>query len=173
MSAFYVLSYACLLRVRSEALPIILGDADDLVCDLGDKKAVLVFAEGKLHLRLARRKNRSSESTLVRDCRCHRSRSMCAFHVVGAFVQDLPRGSPVFSGLTGADAISKLRTHLAALGVSDARSYKLHDFRRGHAQDLAERGSALSVILRAGDWRSSAFMSYLDTSDLQVRLRCL
>ena len=38
----------------------------------------------------------------------------------------------------------------------------------GHAQDLAERGRTLSCILRAGDWRSSAFMAYLDTADIEA-----
>ena len=41
-----------------------------------------------------------------------------------------------------------------------ATTYLLHDLQRGHAQDLAERGSTLRVILEAGEWRSSAFACY-------------
>lgn len=46
--------------------------------------------------------------------------------------------------------------------------YRLHDFRRGHAQDLLIGNYALSVILRGRDWRSSAFAVYLDTTDKKV-----
>ena len=45
----------------------------------------------------------------------------------------------------------------------------LHDFRRGHAQDLLEAGASLMTILRAGEWRSAAFMAYLDTAEMEAR----
>ena len=39
--------------------------------------------------------------------------------------------------------------------------------RRGHARDLQQRGSNLAEILRAGEWRSAAFLSYLDSHQLE------
>ena len=63
-----------------------------------------------------------------------------------------------------------MRFHsLEKLRVPRAKAYRLHDFRRGHAQDMAAKGRTLAQILRAGDWRSSAFAIYLDTPDIQAR----
>ena len=48
-----------------------------------------------------------------------------------------------------------------------AQAFWLHDFRRGHAQDLTERGASLAQILRAGEWRTPAFMCYLNLQKLE------
>ena len=53
------------------------------------------------------------------------------------------------------------------LGVDHAASYWLHDFRRGHAQDLVSRGSNLAEILRAGEWKTPALLCYLDIQKLE------
>ena len=39
---------------------------------------------------------------------------------------------------------------------------RTHDWRRGHARDLQRGGARLWEILQAGDWKSPAFLSYLD-----------
>ena len=56
---------------------------------------------------------------------------------------------------------------LAEVGIADAPMYRCHDLRRGHARDLQANGAGLREILAAGDWRSAAFMSYLDTAQLE------
>ena len=43
----------------------------------------------------------------------------------------------------------------------------LHDFRRGHARDLQLAGRNLKQILEAGEWRSPAFLKYLDVEGLE------
>ncbi len=76
---------------------------------------------------------------------------------------------------------------LDLLEVKDAQLYRTHDLRRGHAQDLIESGANLAEILaagqldhvawlgllydglRAGQWRSPAFMSYIDAQELERR----
>ena len=55
------------------------------------------------------------------------------------------------------------------MGVINPLSFALQDFRRGHAQDLLEAGASLGTILRAGEWRSSAFMAYLDVSVMEAK----
>ena len=45
--------------------------------------------------------------------------------------------------------------------------YGTHDLRRGHAEDMRESGCTLAEILAAGQWKSSAFLSYLDEADLE------
>ena len=62
-----------------------------------------------------------------------------------------------------------LRERLLKLGVANARDYALHDFRRGHAQDMLENGAGLNCILLAGEWQSTAFMAYLKTQHLEAR----
>ena len=49
----------------------------------------------------------------------------------------------------------------------EADEYGLHSLRRGAAQELVDRGGDLSVLLKAGGWRSSAFKSYLDLIGLE------
>ena len=45
--------------------------------------------------------------------------------------------------------------------------YRCHDLRRGHAKDLVESGASLVEILSAGQWRSPAFLKYLDLRTLE------
>ncbi len=70
--------------------------------------------------------------------------------------------------------------------VPDAEKYGTHSFRRGHAQvilicrqvchlrplciqlqDLMEGGATLAQILRAGQWKSAAFLGYLNQADIE------
>ena len=84
-------------------------------------------------------------------------------------------------------------------GVACSGAYRTHDFRRGHAKDLqlsgmsyacsccvhccyyqrngfVVPGAPLWQILEAGQWRSPAFLSYLDMhsleKDLVVQAHC-
>ena len=93
---------------------------------------------------------------------------MCCVHVLSELTADLPAGTSIFAGLTGNQALAALRTRLTKIGIENANAYRLHDFRRGHAQDLVLRGHSLATILRAGDWRSGAFAGYLDGVDIEV-----
>ena len=42
-----------------------------------------------------------------------------------------------------------------------------HAFRRGMAQDIISAGGSLAILLRAGEWNSSAFLRYLRESQPQ------
>ena len=69
----------------------------------------------------------------------------------------------------GAVCLAKLRKYLRELRVNRFSKFGLHAFRRGHAQDMLSNGATLTMILRAGEWRSAAFMSYLNMADLGER----
>ena len=71
--------------------------------------------------------------------------------------------SYVFAG-----AVYMLRVLLEELGTERAQFYRPHDLRRGHAEDLRLKGSPLWMILAAGEWRSPAFLSYLDVHKMEV-----
>ena len=109
---------------------------------------------------------------LVRTCWCEECCLTCPVHVLGYFFRSgggggshalghgrlrvhrsLPAGSQPFCDVTPASALVCLRALLHLLGVDDADGYGTHDMRRGHAEDLLERGAGLGEILRAGEWR--------------------
>lgn len=56
---------------------------------------------------------------------------------------------------------------LKVLGVDQAQAYRCHDIRRGHALDLQLSGAPLHEILAAGEWRSPAFLEYMDRHALE------
>ena len=74
----------------------------------------------------------------------------------------------MFGCVTAANALSTLRFILAQMGVEQASDYRTHDLRRGHAQDLVESGAPLATILAAGEWRSPAFLAYIDQNRLET-----
>ena len=73
----------------------------------------------------------------------------------------------VFRGLDYTRFVRAFRLHLAALNVPDAANYTSHGFRRGTAQEMLRNGSRLAEILTAGDWRSPAFLAYLETAEIE------
>lgn len=158
-------AYAFLLRVPSEALPIAAHGYE------GSNKGatpVLRVHSDKLELVLPRRKNRLHATTLFRKCWCGKSPQTCPVHILGAFFAALPEGSQPFVHLSPAVTLETLRCILEDIGIPDARQYRTHDLRRGHAEDLRIGGATLGEILRAGDWKSPAFLHYLNNEQLEM-----
>ena len=83
---------------------------------------------------------------------------MCPVHTLAPYYMSLGVGSKPYDGITGAQMLETLRTALEDRDVADARQYRCHDLRRGHADDLRKSGASLSTILQAGEWRSPAFL---------------
>ena len=167
----YCFSYAFLLRMRSEALPLEVGSdgVEDLECPLrSGRHSSLVVRGNEIVLKLASRKNKRHGSVLKRSCWCRSCRATCPVHQLGQWLAKLASGSRPFYHISGEEALRKLRARLHSLGVSDAASYILHDFRRGHAQDLVSSGANLRQILAAGEWKSPAFLAYLDWTKLEA-----
>jgi len=79
----------------------------------------------------------------------------------------LPAGAQPFAHIKASQAPLALREMLAELKIPNAESYRTHDFRRGHAEDMRRSESKLFEILTAGDWRSAAFLSYLYRMSLE------
>ena len=73
----------------------------------------------------------------------------------------------MFSDWIPALVLQHLRAALRIIGPENADSYRSHAFRRGHARDMARNGATLAEIFRAGEWRSAAFMDYLDQQELE------
>ena len=169
----YLIAYAFFLRVRSEALGATLGtvshrrdlpeEAHSSLC-LNEEKGELVFV-------LSKRKNRLHGSRLARHCWCNRMRhALCPIHVFGAWIKTLPPGTAPFGRVSADRALAELRRRLAALRVGRPSEFRLHDFRGGHATDMAEFGRPLNIILQAGEWKSAAFTAYLNFADLEAKV---
>ena len=166
----YVVAYAFLLRVPSEALPLVLGGSGVVV---GGKlpegvHSCLCMDGDVVRLQLARRKHKPHGSTLMRGCWCVACKLTCPVHVLAPLLRH-PRGcgrSP-FVHLLPSSVIVDLRRRLAALGVASAGDFDTRCFRRGHTEDLRHNSSNLGDILAAGEWSSSRFMEYLHKESLE------
>jgi hypothetical protein len=168
-ACLYLMAYTFMLRVPSEALPLRVGSVGmSERPELGAHSACAII-DGSLVLCLSRRKNRQHGSRLTREGWCDRDSETCPVHVLGAWLTTFLVGAHPFSSISAARALANLRGHLVLLGVDKARHYRLHDFRRGHAQDMSENGATLCEILAAGEWRSPAFLVYLDAAELETR----
>ena len=134
----------------------------------GHGEQSVIYLEGDaLCLRLRKRKNLPSGSVMKRSCWCKKCADTCPVHVLWPFFESLGQGDKPFAGFSAKDALSSFRFCLYQLGIPDAGRYRTHDLRRGHAQDLRERGAPLWEILQAGQWRSPAFLDYLDLESLE------
>ena len=161
----FLTSYVFLLRLPSECLPIRVasGDAADHAC-----QAVVHVGDDYISLRLKRRKNKEGGSLLTRRCWCSTCKETCPVHVLGKFFTDCGAGATPFASFDAREALGTLRTWLQVLNIEGAAKYRTHDFRRGHALDLQKGGASLRTILEAGEWRSAAFLKYLDVGALEA-----
>ena len=92
----FLFSYSFLLRTPSEALPVRVGkDGGEI-----DSNAVLFKDGDQLVLILRRRKNKPQGSRLVRKCTCHRSKTSCVYHEIGALVDAAADGDSLFGGIS-------------------------------------------------------------------------
>ena len=132
--------------------------------------ALLFREDDSLVLVLRRRKNKPGGSRIARKCSCHHSVHSCVYHLLGSMLDGTRCGSRVFPGITPAAATEALRKLLAATGTENVRMYRPHDLRRGHADDLRKAGAPLWQILAAGEWRSPAFLEYMDLHRMEAQL---
>ena len=126
----WIVAYAFLLRVPSEAIPLRAGDPG---VPAAWQAGLFVHGE-EMRLRLRTRKNRRQGSLLSRRCWCADSSATCPVHALGPWLARHRRGEPLFPLVSSASALCELRRALRILGVPDAAQYCTHDFRRGHAE---------------------------------------
>ena len=89
-------------------------------------------------------------------------------HVVwDQFLEQLPQGAHPWRHISANAAREALRHSLRLLSVPEAEAYGTHDFRRGHAEDMRKSGCTLAQILNAGQWKSTAFLAYINEAELE------
>jgi len=164
VAMLFLVTYTFLLRLPSEALPIVRGS----VGVANNEQSCLYLSGDLLCLKLAKRKNKVNGSLLKRGCWCHSCKLTCPVHSLWPYFEDMQIGHKPFAKMTPASALARLRCFLRELDVADAHKYRTHDWRRGHAKDMQMNGSTLYQILMAGEWRSPSFMSYMDLMELEM-----
>ena len=128
---------------------------------------MITLEDDELCLRLSSRKNRDSGSIMRRSCWCLSCEKTCPDHALWPFFAELEVGAQPFIGFRPGFALNALREMLRLSNVPNASIYRTHDLRRGHCQDMVDNGSTVAEILRAGQWRSAAFLNYVDLDELE------
>lgn len=130
----WLMAYTWLLRVPSEALPVVKVSEDYVPS--GDEQSIIWRDGDTICLQLRRRKNLPQGSGVIkRGCTCSGCPRTCPVHILwDTYMEDLPLGAAPFSAITEAAARKKIRERLKALGVPQCELYGTHDFRRGHAR---------------------------------------
>ena len=140
-----------------------------------ERMAAIGLSEGKPVIKLNRRKPMARDSKLVRVCICeqyaqdalelHAPQLSCPVCQMWPAIRQLAAtGGQLFSGWAG----KKISTELRSFGESRERHgagrLGTHSCRRRAARAMLEAGGSFSQLLRAGQWRSSAYQLYLDLS---------
>jgi hypothetical protein len=183
-----IVCWEFLLRVKSEAIDIEVGTADEVrngkLRDDRHSALWLSMAEEVVHLRLRRRKHRQGGSWLVRPCSCRAKRSylegaqFCVYHRVKQYLVETPR-IPVNANLectapksifefTASQFLTSIRKFLTLLDYDNAPNFTFKSFRAGKAQQLAKDGVSLGTILQSGEWRSAAYLRYVEVEALEI-----
>ena len=63
--------------------------------------------------------------------------------------------------------VSRLRSFASQLGIPSADKLGTHALRRGMARDVLDAGGSLATLMRAGDWRSAAYVQYLRDNQVE------
>ena len=142
----YLAAYVVMLRLPSEALPIARGANG---CASYEHQNILYMDKDELCLKLKSRKNRPDGSLLRRSCWCKSCALTCPVHVLWHYVcSTCAIGQQPFRHISAKDALYTLRSYLLKLEIPDAKLYRCHDLRRGHAQDLVESGANLAIKMQ-------------------------
>ena len=161
-SVLYVMAAELLARVKSELLPLEVEGAHSETRVVGKR----------LRVRLACRKPSQLPEELIRDCRCHSGPpEICGVHTMMRHMGTLSAGHTGRLFKTKSQPFVKLlRAHLKELSGPECEAYAIHAFRRGRARDMVDADCTLSDLLRAGSWRSAAFLQYLDLGKVHRRM---
>ena len=165
-----VLAYTFGFRVLDELLPL---EWDGLAA--GGHSSISVY-EGQdrrmfVRISLRSRKNEPHGAELVRPCVCRTDRSMCPVHTLlrWATLRNRTHVGRLFHGVPSSLYRSFMRQVQDVgllLQIVGAAKWTSHGFRRGMAQDIIANGGSLADVLRAGGWRSAAFLLYLEKHEV-------
>ena len=158
VATIYATSRLFMLRVPSECLPL----------QLAGEHSEVHIGTNDISLTLFRRKNCSGPTVIHRRCVCAtEGRTLCAVCALKLWIDRFRGQHPAKLFRVSAKSFVKyMRRDAARCGLTGAALLGSHAWRRGMAQDIVNAGGSLATLLRAGQWRSSAFRVYLQQQAL-------
>lgn len=123
-----------------------------------------------LVIRFARRKNLPNGRMLSRPCFCKladpSAKRLFPVRAIWPLIATRVKcGEKHFAGHTTQNVNTTIRDVLANLDIPFAERYTPHGYRLGAAQELKERGCRWPIVASVDEWRSLAFMGYIDISN--------
>ena len=160
----YLIWWNCLLRVQSEGCAIYVGEESWAHSLPSEVFTAAWVVQEVLFVRIRRRKHRPHGSLLRSPCTCNKGRRLpCVVH---AFLTLRLAVGELIVAEAPHSALATLRRQLSELAVADPKAYAFKVFRCGCATAMVARGDSLATILAAGEWKSSAFLSYVNESEV-------
>ena len=99
---------------------------------------------------------------LIKRCRCKQVGRQFILPCRGAHVfGTIARGFGLWDSKAN-NVTKKTKAVLKAVRTREAEHFTLNGFRAGKATQMAKDGDHLALILEADNWKSKAFMRYLD-----------
>ena len=152
-AAIYAVARMFLFRVPSEYLPLALTSSHSSVHIEGNVARVT----------LTKRKPINYPHVLERSCSCkHIGKLLCGVcWLKERIAHATEKGINQLFKVSVSGFRQQLRTDAMAVGISEAHRLGSHALRRGMARDSIDHGGSFAILLRAGEWRSSAYVAYL------------
>ncbi len=165
-----VVARAFLFRVENECFPLQSDGRGSLPFESRAWHSVITVFKTGVEIQLRSRKNAPDGDLLRRQCTCSKIPLLCGPCALKAQVlvrkeQGVAASSPIFTQ-SSSSALRLIREWCVELSIERPG---WHSFRRGMASDLLTSGQIISVILRAGGWKSAAFLNYLRLRDVDER----
>ena len=141
----------------------------------------LEFDAGKpvLALKFQRRKSHLKPEFLERRCSCgklekqgenlsiHCGPLMCPIHTVWPQIKHLKAGTQLFPDEdAGKILLSEMQEILMGRTSSDPHKHTLYAIRRGAINYFLFKGGSIGQLIRAGLWRSTAALAYLERAKI-------
>jgi len=165
LARFVIVAFHFMLRVPSELLPLQMDGRGP-----SHWHSFISNKHRRIILHFHRRKNSSSGASVKRSCICPDDRHTTLCGVCAMRAQMESHGPdlsiPLFHSIHLQDDIQLLRRLLSS---HDIAQVSWHSFRRSAAHDLLNKGSSIGHIIRAGGWKSGAFLTYLSKREVDNR----
>ena len=151
-----------MLRAADELFPLqIQGHHSCIILDKHQRR-------NRATIKLAHRKNHPRGDEITRTCICNDQPSiLCGTCSLLAQVEQHAASGRSSSerlfDISASLALVRIKTAATSVGIE---KLSWHSFRRGSAHHMLDKGATIAQILRAGGWRSAAFLRYLCRKDV-------
>ena len=167
--------WAFLLRVQWECLPLVgqMPRGKMYEDPAPDSSAAIGLEKGHLVIKQHRRKHVAEGSGMVRGCICYKYPAgspeihvpqllcpVCSFW--GNARRRVRAAGKLFPGITGPGFTDEGRSAASKFGSEKADRFGTHSIRRGAAGSILGAGGIFAQLLKAAQWRLSAYQSFLD-----------